>query len=537
MSSMLVRQIQKDQISAKDKGAKGDGITSDSAAFALTEALPTSESTVNIPTGIYLSGLASASKNYEGSGAVKLTSGRNVPGKTSEQLMPRYLDAKHKANAQAFSGPRNLVFIGDSISFAYGVYEEQSYASLIVDMLNRRGPGIQCNNAAGATELLRGTPAGSVYNGTKGPVKTSVIIEAGSTMTFSVKDADYFGFWYQRSPTAGHLQVAVNGTLVNNFDMSGASANDVLAQGVFKRVAGSATVVATATGASVELTGVLFTHQLANGQLAVVNQSASGYATSDYTTAPVIAAIGAQTPYKGGTLPLYVIALGTNDIYNPGKAVASTVFKSNLDTICQGVRSFGIPVLTVPLRAVETTYAPILEPFENYRNAIYEVARKYGYFVIDLSKYDIASAGGYQADGLHPNDEGHRSLAAIFLDELGLMGSVQDGQSGDLTLLNGFSATGGNYTIPAYDITAWGCVNLCGLLTTNAAEKNTTMFVLPVEARPTKTRLLSVGGLNGAVGASVTLQITADGQVVMYDYSTAALTHVSLEAASFMTQR
>ena len=522
-------------VSVKDFGAVGDGATDGGAAFANMEA--STQQTYYLPDGQYLSGLSTLQKNYEGPGVVKLASGRAVPGTISHVMQPRYMDAMHKANAGAYSSPRNIVFIGDSITYGFGVTEANSYPCMIAQRLAMYGPGVGCETAAGASTLLRAAQSGTITSGTAGPIKQSLILDAGASLTFSVKDSDFFGFYYQRKAGAGTLTVTVNGVSVNSVNCSGAIANDVLALGSFHRTTGVATVVMSASGGPVELTGAFFSHQLTEGQLNVINQAASGYATSDFADAAVIASIGAQTPYAGAAYPVFVIALGTNDVYNPGKAVSSATYKSNLETICQGLRTYGIPVLTVPLRAVETTYQPVLESFDKYRQAVYELARKYGYFVIDLSEHDIQSTGGYQADGLHPNSVGHQLIASIYWQQLELYSTAHRMGAGSLTLEGSFTAFGGNYTVPSYDMSPGGLVSLSGLVSVGGSAKGSKLATLPTIVRPVASRLFCVAGLNGAAGASVYVQVNSDGGVVMFDYSSAALSQLSLEGITFKMQR
>lgn len=522
-----------------DDGAIGNGVTSDAAAFALTEATPTSVQSFALENGLYVSGLAVATKNYEGSGAIKLSNGRNVPGKIPEIMQARYRDPMHKANASATNGgPKNIVFVGDSITYGYGVTEAQAYTNLLATRLTNQGPGVNVDRAIGCTMLNRATPSGSVATGTKGPLRQSMILAVGASLTFSVSNSDFFGFWFQRSAGAGTITVTVDGATVNTFSTAGASADDVFYQGAFKRTGSTAsTVVMTASVAPVELTGVFFSRTIGDNQISLINQSASGYATADFTSSSVLTSIGVQTPYNGTAYPVYVVALGTNDIYNPSAAVSSATFKSNLDTICQGLRYYGMPVLTVPLRANQTTFSPVLESFENYRNAVYEVARKYGYYVIDLSMYDLSSTAGYQADGLHPNVIGNGLLASIYWDELELYAVNYQMPSGALTLEGAYTAFGSNYDIPAFDMQPNGMVTLSGFVNTNGSAKVTTITTLPQSARPAKAHLFVVGGLNGAAGASATVQVNESGTVVMFDYSSAALTQVSLDGISFSTLR
>jgi lysophospholipase L1-like esterase len=522
-------------LSVEALGAVGDGLTSGATAFAKAESI-TAEA-FHVSDGIFVSGLSVATKNYAGAGAIRLTSGRNTPGQPSGALTPRYIDPMHKMNASQFvSSPRNLVFVGDSITYGFGVTEVQAYPNLLATMLNQRGPSPSVDKAIGATMLTRAIQAGTIAAGNKGPLGQSLILDVGASLTFTVSLSDYVGFWFRRAVGAGTITTTVNGITVDTFSCAGAAADDVFrTSGFYRAVAGAATIVMTASVASVELTGAYFSRNLPSGAVSVVNQAASGYSTADFTSATILTSIGAQTTYSGSPYPLYVIALGTNDIYNPSKAVSRATFKSNLDAICVGLRTYGIPVLTVPLRAVQTTYSPVLESFEEYRNAVYEVARKYGYAVVDLSEYDLNSTGGYQADGLHPSNIGHSLLAAIYWEKLNLAAANHQLPSGTLTMAGSYSAFGSNYGLPSYQAMPSGMVMLSGFISTGGSAKNTTVTTIPEAVRPSRAHLFTVGGLNGAAGASVTVQVNPSGIITMYDYSSASLTQFSLDGITFPT--
>ena len=516
-------------VSVKDFGAVGDGVTNNTSIFTTLEA--SNIDTYYLPAGTYNTTKTYLTKNYVGPGVIGLANNRKLSGQSEDEMEPRYLDAMHLSNAVAAYYARNIVFVGDSITYGYGVTENETYPYLINQLCNARAP-LPNTAYVGNGIFDRMTLTGSTSWGTKGPIARSLIMQVGSTATFTTNSFDFLSLYFQQAVSAGTITITINGVTWGSVNTAGTATNDKVTTSGPSRTDKTSVVTLTCSVASVELTSIFLIRGVQGGEATFLNQSYLGYSTSTFTS-PMLTSIGVTTPYNGGAYPLYVIALGTNDIYNSGVAISSAQFQTNLDTIATALSVYGMPVLTVPLRPVETTFSPILEPFDNYREAVYRVARKYGYKVVDLSQYDIASTGGYQSDGLHPNATGMQMVAAIYMQELNLYAQTSIYNSTANLILQGAYGFNTSYATPSYTVKSGGTVVLQGLITVNASAKNTTIATLPADVRPNRSRLFVVAGLNGGVGATGYVQINADGTIVMYDYSSVALTYLSLEGISY----
>lgn len=413
-------------MAAPPYNAVGDNSTDNTAAFSSAESGLTTD--FFIPQGIYKTMLSALSKRYWGPGSVIL-GGQHGIGYAGDRHsgMIGYDNDLTGINTLALGSPNpiTVTIIGDSISVGYGIPDldiNKSYAHILQSMLNTRlvasGQGGMGNGNGGSFTGERITTSGSVTHGSAGPIHSSWILSSGSSISFPVTDVELFYFFFQRQAGGGTVTVT-NGTgTYGTQSTTGSTVNDQLSS-VFQAPSGtssSQTISMACSGGPCEITGAYgYMHTLTapTNPIIIGLQAAGGYATSDFAQPAVLASISAQTFYRDpSNFWIYYLALGTNDIYNPSKAVTSAQYKANLETIINGLAAAGgRAILTVPLRASETTYTPVLEPFDNYRNALYQVAREHSFPVVDLSELDLVSIGAYSPDGLHPNAYGHQIMA------------------------------------------------------------------------------------------------------------------------------
>jgi GDSL-like Lipase/Acylhydrolase family len=410
--------------------AVGDNSTDDTAQFEAMESSATNE--FYLPPGYYKTTLASLSKRYWGPGEILLGQNPSMNG------TPSSVEGNYDNN---LSGPNSLissgnsvttVWIGDSITFGYDPTLSspvaQSYPYLVQSWLNQKEGGIGQGlyTIGGNFDPTRIATTGTVTNGTAGPLHNDLILSSGATVAVNSTNTNYFAFWYQQQSGGGTVTVT-NGTgTYGTQSTSGTAQNDVLSTTMMAPAGtpSAQTITLSCSGGPCEITGIFASSAISAAQNPWVfeMQAFSGYATSDFTSAAVLASIAAQVIYHGqGPFWNAVIALGTNDIYSSTKAVTAATFKANLITIVTGLEALsGRPILTVPLQPIESTYHPVYEPFADYRNAVYQVAREYSLPVVDLSELNLAAIGAYQTDGLHPNQYGYQVMADFWYRKLHL---------------------------------------------------------------------------------------------------------------------
>lgn len=125
---------------------------------------------------------------------------------------------------------------------------------------------------------------------------------------------------------------------------------------------------------------------------------------------------------------IIIIAGGTND-FNTGKAVGvfgdtqRTTFYGSLNDICSYIQTIApdavvIFITPIPYTKPESSFPSHIASLNTYRSAIYDVATKYGYNVVDGNSIGMPRMqGGWNnimcddSDGCHPTVEGHKLMA------------------------------------------------------------------------------------------------------------------------------
>jgi lysophospholipase L1-like esterase len=532
----------RDVVSVTDYGAVGDNSTVNTSAFNAMEA-DTTVLNFYVPNGIFLSGKSVLSKNYYGDGAVLLTTGDGWGNPVHDVLKAKTSGLASPNSMAVIAGQRTDVFIGDSITYgvnstAYG----KSYVPLLQQMLNIqfvRGHG----SAVSGANFDYFTKTGSYSTGTGGPLKQSLVLNAGATVTIPSDNVEYIGVYINRTPSSGNLTVTANnpagGTVaLNSYTCAGTAANDYLIGPGTNATAVSAsgtgwTYTIACTSGTVELTGLFVNNYdtgIASDGPYIVRQAASGYNTRDFVRTGVIDSIKAQIPSTyAGPFPRFILALGTNNIYNPGQATTSAQYKADLDTMINGLTypNAGC-VLVVPLRASSGTYPPVLEPFDNYRKVVYELARYYNLDVIDLSELDLITTGAYSGDGLHPNDYGFAFMADYFYQRL-YANLYTPPVVYDLTLASGVGYVVSDYPKPAVRVASNREVRVCGTLDITGISVGSTIADVGPYAAPIGRRVF-LCPTNTGFGYAI-VAIAPSGIVSLINTSTATPKYVSVDIA------
>lgn len=151
--------------------------------------------------------------------------------------------------------------------------------------------------------------------------------------------------------------------------------------------------------------------------LTFYNSAVSGVTSSYFNNTSRLSAITTQ-----GGVGLYIVALGTNNIYNSGAHTLPSVYESDLNAIVdyiQAASSANRVMIVVPPVANEATWAPY-QHHSKYAAAARRVARAKGCLLCDDCGVEMVTSGRY-ADGVHPNDAGH---SALFLNRLKAIATI-----------------------------------------------------------------------------------------------------------------
>jgi len=520
-----------DKLSLHDYGAIGDAITSNAYIFNTIES-DAAITSIYIPKGVFLSGRSSLSKKYYGDGSVVLSNGVVVNGKSSINNFTKKSGLSGIISGQSI-GTRTDVYIGDSITHGYGVSQNQSFPYLIQELVNSRLAFGQGSYQSGGG-FDRVTRSGTIADGIKGPIKSSIIMSVGSAISFTADHVDFLSFWFDQTPTSGSIEIRQAGNLIRSVNCAGPNQANTFA-GTASNIKGGRNVSysITCSSGSVEVVGIFASKTISDSKsnpVFIEVQAKSGYSSADFTSAASIAAIKAQAVYTG-YFPRYILCFGTNDIYNSSKAVTSSVYRSNIESIIAQIGlGNGAIVLTVPLSAGNSTYQPVLEPFSNYRDVVYEIAAKYTLDVIDQSEVDLQAVGAYQTDQLHPNNYGHAILADFWFSKLYSGISCFDKRD-VITVQNGATQTGAPYAAAEVLMGLGGKVFLQGTLSVISIAKGTVIASIPIEFAPTATRLFTVPSVTNY--GSAILSMEKNGSITLVDFTSPTINFLSLDNITY----
>ncbi len=117
------------------------------------------------------------------------------------------------------------------------------------------------------------------------------------------------------------------------------------------------------------------------------------------------------------------IALGMNDSVRGRHGLAP--FASAMTQLVRRCEALGAVVVLHTPNTVGWDFEEMANVLDAYAQVVRDVAADFGLQVIDhqalwTARFDGAPAHDWLDDGVHPNAEGHRQLAAAFFDTVGL---------------------------------------------------------------------------------------------------------------------
>lgn len=520
--------------SITDRGAVSGALAGNPIAFGNMEADEQYEA-FYVPDGVFSTGLNKLKKRYFGPGTVLLGNGIGISGTPASSNISKS-SGLSSINAGRTIGIRSDIWIGDSNYCGFGVEQHQSWLYLLQEMVNAQGLIGQGSYQTGGN-FDRLSRSGTIHDGVSGPLRASLILTPGAKISFSSDFADYLAFWYERRPDAGSITLTKGaGILLGTVFCTGVAASNIFSgiDGLTISKGGRGELYTLeCAGGNVEITGIFASSAQADGRSNPVFfqlQARSGYSSSDFVDDGVIEAIRAQTVY-GGFFPRYFYGLGTNDIFNPSKAISAQQYQANVrHTVGRLAIANSSVVLVVPLRAGNSAYTPVIEPFDNYRRVIYELARELNFDVLDLSELDLVATGAYQPDGLHFNPYGHGVVAA-FVYERYYAGMVVGPHSDAIELINGAGLAGSGYAPPRITLQPGGMSYMDGWFAVTGIPKGTYIGRVGIAfTAPTRqsARVTTVGS-----SGTATLLIEPNGFIQLFDYTADAITYLSLDGSLF----
>jgi len=369
----------------------------------------TTETVKSVATSV-----TSAISNLGGTGRTTETIKEN--SSRLDDISP-YLEMYRKLGVvQGSNGSVNI--IGDSIAEGFGVATADEYATLLSKKIFEVNGTTDYETNVNFDALPSDISfAGTYALGTKGPCKKSMVLQIGAVITI-IRSCSYLDFFYYQDVGAGKLQVRANGTLYKTIDCAGTTELDACSfpTTISPITAGlSATYTVTVIDGAVELTGITCLNSSTNA-IRCNRFALNATSTADYVDTPTLASIYKVAAMKVATPKnLFIIALGTNEIFSVSKQLSAAGYRANLLTMIQYLRNAGqIVVLVVPPVA---NAAPIIEPHTNYKVVIYDLASQFDLNVIDFSSIDFIGDDLY-VDDYHPNTAGHLRMFKTICNSL-----------------------------------------------------------------------------------------------------------------------
>lgn len=280
-------------------------------------------------------------------------------------------------------------------------------------------------NAANSTSGLGITTNGSYIN--SGVVASRLRLTAGQTITITNRNFNFCDFFYDASSSNGTLELRLNGVLVATKTISGTGIQNTFPTVIkeFIETKLSDVVTVTATGTIVIL-GIQTLRAAQDSPLGYI-VSKSGYGLQDFNTSTALDEIANYVNFSSGTNKTLAIALGTNNIYQPERALSPSEYISNLSSLIDGINSRCGKVnyiLTVPPRSNESVFPVILNNFtyQDYVNAIVNFSIQNDYVTIRYDKTVLGTGNSkYLSDNIHFNDEGHTIAAGLWVENLNIL--------------------------------------------------------------------------------------------------------------------
>lgn len=306
------------------------------------------------------------------------------------------------------SGYGCINILGDSISEGYGVDYEDEYVTLlfnkIFELLGVEDAETDINMPDVGTEYFK--YAGDYSIGQSGPIRRSLILKPNATITFT-GDFRYVDVWYKRTPESGSIEIYKDNILQKTLDLSGEEgiATTYPSQTIER---GEGVYTIKCVGAPVEIIGVIRLNSEPGKTIYCNRMALSATATCDYVYEPILESIYTIGSLNNSKKNLFIIALGTNDMFNKQKTVPVDMYKENMRKIAKYLLDRGQDVILYwPPTADSSIYQPKYGLYEYYKEALYSLAEELNLPVIDVSVSNPTSGASYY-DGLHPNAYGHK---------------------------------------------------------------------------------------------------------------------------------
>ncbi|RUR51966.1 hypothetical protein ELS78_21450 [Aeromonas veronii] len=329
-------------------------------------------------------------------------------------------DRAYAAMSPVKNAQGSINVIGDSISQFVGASQfSKSWVSLFFDDIAKRDKSSDSEAVINFSILDKYGMAcrGNWSLGQSGPLGQSLVLSEGASVEFNGQ-YEFVDVYFNRTPAAGKLRFLKDGELYKTIDCRGDYASDVLTFFSGKCPGNNGAHRILAIDGAVEITAITRLNQ-STKRIHLNRMACSGYSSSDFISDARLASIATQGSFFQSASNWFIIAIGTNDIYNQQKAVTPDKYAENITKIAHRMLSGNNKVvLVVPPISDESIWPPVIAPHVSYADALRRVSRELDLPIVDLSLLDLHRDDMY-GDGVHPNDAGHLAIRNEFNRQLG----------------------------------------------------------------------------------------------------------------------
>lgn len=362
---------------------------------------------------------------------------------------------------------RDMLIIGDSITWGYGLSMTQAHPYLIQQRINSVSGYVSSGWTArnitmddttmspfngGAVSPLKivdsaditGTDAGP-FSGYLGTPATNplpcITLQNMFTSFIGVNVTSHPQYLVVIAKGEGTIEIGQKGYSTTTTTTLTSEYQTIIAftQPALSGFTGPDFSVLLVSGANAEIITIHPTNVYngyANGFINVIVNGRNSYAVADYanTISDIKSTVINTAVFDGGP-PIYVLAVGTVTMYDTARQVTPATFKTQLETLITGFNSgvnAGTVVLTLPPKPGAGWSTLAGTTAEDYNEKVIELANTYGLDYIDLYNGPfidgtyLSGTGvqsntiSYQGDNIHPSAVGAQQIANRFCCSLGL---------------------------------------------------------------------------------------------------------------------
>ena len=312
----------------------------------------------------------------------------------------------------------NVVLIGDSITEGVDATEWKArYCNQFMQSLvNAADQGYRHFGNARIQkdfEDTRKNTDGTFISG--GVVGQALQLLSGQSITLTNYTAQLFDVMYDADQSTGGLELYVNGILAASHTCSGSGLQSSFPDLQLKQDTNEVDQVEIKSTGTVIINSTSFLSRSFSGQSTLTGFviPRSGWAFQNFNTPDQMDKITEYATFASSQSVVYIIALGTNNLYNPTYQVTPDEYITELEALVDGLNSRvqnASFLISVPPKAGSQWGTLPGYTYTQYTDKILDFCETNNYKPIRFDQIEFDNLG-LTPDGIHPNDDGMAVMA------------------------------------------------------------------------------------------------------------------------------